>query len=49
MDLSKAHECTQHDLPIAKFAAYGIGLHSLLLIHSYLSDRKQSVKSGIKV
>ena len=46
MDLPKAYDCLPHDLLIAKLAAYGFGQHSLLLIHSYLSNRKQRVKVG---
>ena len=46
MDLSKAYDCLPHDFLIAKLAAYGFGQHSLLLIHSYLSNRKQRVKVG---
>ena len=46
MDLSKAYDCLPRDLLIAKLAAYGFGQCSLLLIHSYLSNRKQRVKVG---
>ena len=46
MDLSKAYDCLPHDLLIAKLAAYGFSHHSLLLIHGYLSNRKQRVKVG---
>ena len=46
MDLSKAYDCLPHDLLIAKLEAYGFGIDSLKLIHSYLTERKQRVKIG---
>ena len=46
MDLSKAYDCLPHDLLIARLDAYGIGIHSLKLIYSYLTDRNQRVKIG---
>ena len=44
MDLSKAFDCLPHELIIAKLAAYGLGKGALLVIFSYLKNRKQSVK-----
>ena len=46
MDLSEAYDCIPHDLLIAKLAAYGFGHYSLILIHSYFSNRKKRVKVG---
>ena len=43
-DLSKAFDCLDHDLLIAKLEAYGVGYPSLHLINSYLSNRIQRVK-----
>ena len=44
MDLSKAFDCLNHKLLIAKLSAYGFSPNALRLIHSYLSERKQRVK-----
>ena len=44
MDLSKAFDCVQHDLPLAKLSAYGFDKEALLLILSYLTDREQSTR-----
>ena len=43
-DLSKAFDCLNHGLLIAKLESYGVGYSSLLLINSYLSNRIQRVK-----
>ena len=43
-DLSKAFDCLNHELPIAKLEVYGVGQSSLSYIYSYLSDRKQRTK-----
>ena len=42
-DLSKAFDCLNYELLIAKLNAYGFSRSALLLIHSYLTDRKQRV------
>ena len=44
MDLSKAFDCIDHNLLIAKLAAYGLGHDALKLIKNYLTKRKQRVK-----
>ena len=44
MDLSKAFDCLDHDLLIAKIHAYGFSRSALELIYSYLNERKQRVK-----
>ena len=44
MYLSKAFDCLAHDPLIAKLEAYEIEKLSLLLLLSYLQQRKQSVK-----
>ena len=46
MDLSKAYDCLNHELLIAKLHAYGISNNSLRLIYNYLKQRKQRVKVG---
>ena len=44
MDLSKAFDCVNHGLLIAKLSAYGLNMDALELIRSYLSNRQQRVK-----
>ena len=44
IDLSKAFECLNHELLIAKLGAYGFDQSSLSYIYSYLSGRKQGTK-----
>ena len=46
MGLSKAYDCVNHELIIAKLVAYGLNKGSLRLIQNYLSKRKQRVKIG---
>ena len=43
-DLSKAFDCLNHELLIAKLEAYGFDYLSLAYIYSYLSDREQRTK-----
>ena len=43
-DLSKAFDCINHELLLAKLHAYGFSLESLTFIQSYLSNRIQMVK-----
>ena len=48
-DLSKAFDCINYELLIAKMDAYGFDRESLALILSYLSDRKQRTKVNNKL
>ena len=43
-DLSKAFDCLNHELLIAKLNAYGFTLPALKLVQDYLSDRKQTAR-----
>ena len=46
MNLSKAYDCANHDLIIAKLETYGVGENSLRVIQDYFSQRQQRVKFG---
>ena len=46
-DLSKAFDCLNHELLIAKLHAYGFDFNSLKLIYKYLANRNERVKSMI--
>ena len=41
-DLSKAFDCTDHNLLIAKLNAHGFDQQSICFIYSYLIKRKQN-------
>ena len=43
-DLSKAYDCLNHKLQVAKLNAYGFSLPALKLVCVYLSNRKQRTK-----
>ena len=43
-DLSKAFDCINHELLIAKLEAYGFNECALKFIHSYLLERNQRTK-----
>ena len=43
-DLSKAFDCPDHELLIARLNAYGFSLTASKLIHNCLSNRKQRIK-----
>ena len=44
MDLSKAFDCLNHELLLAKLNAYGFSTDALQMVHSYLTGRRQRVK-----
>ena len=43
-DFSKAFDCLNHELLVAKLNGYGFTLPALKLVHDYLSDRKQKTR-----
>ena len=43
-DFSKAFDCLNHELLVAKLNMYGFTLPALKLVHDYLSDRKQRTR-----
>ena len=43
-DLSKAFDCLNHEFLVAKLNVYGFTLPTLILVHDYLSDRKQRTR-----
>ena len=45
-DLSKAFDCLNHDLLIAKLDAYDFSQDALKFIRSYLNERKERTKIG---
>ena len=44
MYLSKAFDCTLHDLLVANVHAYGLSMDAITFIYSYMKKRKQGVK-----
>ena len=44
MDLSKAFDCLNHELLLAKLNAYGFSKNAIKMVHSYLAGRRQRVK-----
>ena len=45
-DRTKAFDCLDHELLIAKLNAYGFSLPALELINNYLSNRRQQTRIG---
>ena len=44
IDLSKSFDCLPHKILLSKLSAYGLSDEAVLLLKSYLSDRKQRIK-----
>lgn len=49
MELSKAYDFINHELSIAKLAAYELNKSSLRLIDNYLSKSKKQIKIGFSL
>ena len=45
-DLSKAFDCINHDLLLAKLNAYGLSFPALKMIQDYLQNQKRRTKIG---
>ena len=41
MDLSKAFDCLNHELLLAKLNAYGFGKNAIKMVHSYQAGRRE--------
>ena len=46
LDLSKSHDCILQDLLKTNLEAYGFGMESLNLMHSYLTNRLHRIKAN---
>ena len=46
IDLSKAFDCIDHKLLVAKLYAYGFDKNALFFVHSFLKVRKQRTKAN---
>ena len=44
MDLSKAFDCLNHELLLAKLNAYGFSIDAIKMVHSNLTGRRRRVK-----
>ena len=44
MGLSKAVDCVNHELLLAKLNAFGFSKNAIKMVHSYLVSRRQRVK-----
>ena len=49
MDLSKAFDCLPHNILLDKLSVYGVSPHSVALLESYLSNRKQKKSTMFSV
>ena len=49
IDLSKAYDCIQHDLLLAKLEAYGFSKRALIFLKSYLERKKAKSKNKFSI